>query len=120
MTSNPAMRTSHLLLIAIAATVFAIAAAAMPGGWEAIPNITDPHVQELGSWAVAEHTKATNERLTFVKVVSGKQQVVSGMNYRLIIETANGPTSNSMYDAVVYEQSSTKKRKLMSFTQARN
>jgi mannose/fructose-specific phosphotransferase system component IIA len=52
--------------------------------------------------------------------VSGKQQVVSGMNYRLIIETANGPTSNSMYDAVVYEQSSTKKRKLMSFTQARN
>jgi hypothetical protein len=77
----------------------------MPGGWEAIPDVMDPHIQELGSWAVAEHTKETNEGLTFIKVVSGKQQVVSGMNYRLIIEMANGPTSNSMYDVVVYEQS---------------
>jgi hypothetical protein len=92
----------------------------MPRGWEAILDVMDPHIQELGSWAVPEHTKETNEGLRLVKVVSSKQQVVSSMNYRLVIETANDPTSNSMYDAVVYEQSWTKKRKLMSFTQPRN
>jgi hypothetical protein len=114
------MRTSHLLLVATVAAIFAIAATAMPGGWESIMDVMDLHIQELGSWVVLEHTKETNEGPTLVKVVSGKQQVVSGMNYRLVIETANDPTSNSMYDAVVYEQSWTKKCKLMSFTQPRN
>ncbi|GJN08698.1 hypothetical protein PR202_ga26650 [Eleusine coracana subsp. coracana] len=117
--------TTNLLLIAIAiaAAVSALAApaaAGLVGGWQPIPDINDPHVQELGSWAVAEHTKVANERLQFVKVVSGEQQVVSGMNYRLVIDAANQLAGRDFrYDAAVYEQSWTNTRKLVSFTQER-
>jgi hypothetical protein len=115
------MRTFHVLL-AVAAAVSALAApvaAGLAGGWQPIADINDQHVQELGSWAVTEHTKVANERLTFVRVVSGEEQVVSGMNYRLVIDAVNDLAGKVFsYDAVVYEKSWTNTRNLVSFTQA--
>ncbi|GJN30667.1 hypothetical protein PR202_gb18992 [Eleusine coracana subsp. coracana] len=115
--------TTNILLLAIAATVSAFAASAaagLVGGWQPIPDINDPHVQELGLWAVAEHIKVANERLQFVKVVSGEQQVVSGMNYRLVIDAMNQLVGQDFrYDAAVYEQRWTNTRELVSFTQDR-
>ncbi|TVU47967.1 hypothetical protein EJB05_07585, partial [Eragrostis curvula] len=112
------MRTTFLFL-AIAAVVSTVAA--IPGGWGPIPaaEINDPHIQELGSWAVAEHLKVANERLRFVRVVSGEAQVVAGMNYRLVIDALNLLAGKDfMYNAVVYERSWTNTRMLVNFTQA--
>ncbi|TVU47966.1 hypothetical protein EJB05_07584, partial [Eragrostis curvula] len=104
------MKTILLLLVAIAAVVSTVAA--IPGGWGPINDINDPHIQELGSWAVKEYTEHVNDLLKFVKVVSGEAQVVSGMNYRLVIDALDMRGKDVMYNAVVYEQSWTKKRKL--------
>lgn len=113
------MRTS-LLVAAVAAVVCAVATptAAIPGGWAPITDINDPHVQELGGWAVAEHVKKANDGLKFSKVVSGDQQVVSGINYRLVIDALSRDGKGASYKALVYEQNWTNTRRLLSFEPA--
>ncbi|CAL4929730.1 unnamed protein product [Urochloa decumbens] len=123
------MRTCSLLLVAIAAAAVLAAAATSPaatakndglvGGWGAIPDVEDAHVQEIGAWAVAEHVKRANDGLRFGRVASGEQQVVSGMNYRLDIVAVNLAGQNATYNAVVYEQIWTNTRKLRSFDRAK-
>ncbi|KAL6867624.1 hypothetical protein ACP4OV_015648 [Aristida adscensionis] len=112
------MRTSHLLLaaVAVAAAVCAAAppAAAMPGGWAPIADVNSPHIKDLGAWAVAEHVKRANDGLQFRRVVSGEQQVVSGTNYRLAIVAANLAGEEVPCTAVVYEEW-TNTRQLLSF-----
>uniref|UniRef100_A0A0D9WYJ1 Cystatin domain-containing protein n=1 Tax=Leersia perrieri TaxID=77586 RepID=A0A0D9WYJ1_9ORYZ len=116
------MTTSGLLLAALAIVAICAAAAApsvmvadVVGGWSPIEDINDPHIQELGEWAVSEHNKvSTTSVLTFSKVTSGEQQVVSGMNYRLFIAASTSNDTNGSYVAVVFEQAST--RKLVSFS----
>ncbi|CAL4931814.1 unnamed protein product [Urochloa decumbens] len=88
------------------------------GGWKPIKDASDPHIQELGGWAVAEHVKKANDGLRFGKVVSGEEQVVSGMNYKLVIEATNGDGKSGTYGAAVYEQEWTKTRQLLSFEPA--
>ncbi|KAL6648590.1 hypothetical protein ACP70R_012814 [Stipagrostis hirtigluma subsp. patula] len=116
------MRTGLLLLL-LAAAVYAAAtpaAALMPGGWAPIPDANDAHIRELGEWAVAEHEKRANDGLRFGSVVSGEQQVVSGMNYRLVIDAVNLAGQHVRYNAAVYEQTWTNTRKLESFDKAAN
>lgn len=84
------------------------------GGWRPIKDVSDPHIQELGRWAVLEYVKRANDGLAFVKVVRGEEQVVAGTNYRLVIEATNGAGKSAAYVAVVYEALSTA-RKLLSF-----
>ncbi|XBI10996.1 hypothetical protein VPH35_138145 [Triticum aestivum] len=100
------MRTS-LLLVAIATIVHVVATptTAIPGGWFKIKNIADPHIQELGK---------------FVKVVSGEEQIVNGINYRLIIDALRLDGSHGTYKAVLFEKDSSnpKTRKFISFTPA--
>ena len=88
------------------------------GGWRLIKDVKDPHIQELGGWAVSEHVRQANDGLRFGRVVSGDEQVVSGMNYMLLIEATNGAGKSATYGAAVYEQEWTKTRKLLAFAAA--
>ncbi|OEL33719.1 hypothetical protein BAE44_0005261 [Dichanthelium oligosanthes] len=68
------MRTSLLVLIAAVAIGLAAppTAAGVAGGWFPIPDINDPHVQELGGWAVSERNRRENAAIRFSRVVSGQ------------------------------------------------
>ncbi|OEL33721.1 Cysteine proteinase inhibitor 8 [Dichanthelium oligosanthes] len=92
--------------------------AGVPGGYSPIPDINDRHVQELGGWAVSEHVKKANDGLKFNKVVSGDVQVVSGLNYRLIIDASGSNGKDAKYEAVVWERDWTNTRQLLSFKPA--
>ncbi|KAF3323222.1 cysteine proteinase inhibitor 1-like protein [Carex littledalei] len=88
---------------------------AMPGGWAPIKNLTDQHVKELGAFAVSEHNKVAKDSLVFVQVVQGDQQVVAGMNYRLVLEAKDAKEVVAKYLAVVWEQPWTNSTRLTSF-----
>ncbi|KAJ9184648.1 hypothetical protein P3X46_004352 [Hevea brasiliensis] len=103
----------HCLLFALLLFA-AIASAAVLGGWQPIKNLKDPHVVEIGQFAVEEYNKRSNAHLTLVKLVKGEQQVVSGMNYRLILAVKEGKASKK-YEAVVWEKTWENFRNLTSF-----
>ncbi|KAE8689669.1 Cysteine proteinase inhibitor 1 [Hibiscus syriacus] len=86
----------------------------LPGGWSPIENITDPHVTEIAKFAVSEYNKQSKASLELVKVVKGESQVVSGMNYRLVLKAKNG-TAVKTYQAVVWEKEWQNYRSLTSF-----
>ncbi|CAA6667341.1 unnamed protein product [Spirodela intermedia] len=48
------------------------------GGYAKIKDVKDPHIKEIGKYAVSENNKQTGGNLAFVRVVSGRQQVVAG------------------------------------------
>ncbi|RCV44172.1 hypothetical protein SETIT_9G352900v2 [Setaria italica] len=118
-----------LVALAAAATVPARAALGgggggrgpLAGGWSAIQNVSDPHIQELGGWALgqAKEKQLAGAGLRFRRVVRGEQQVVSGMNYRLYVDVADAGGRSAPYVAVVYEQLWTSTRELTSFNKAR-
>uniref|UniRef100_A0ACD5XMF9 Uncharacterized protein n=1 Tax=Avena sativa TaxID=4498 RepID=A0ACD5XMF9_AVESA len=118
------MRMSLFFFLLVAgATV--LDAAAMPstaldGKWQPISNITDPHLKDLGEWAVAEHTKVYNDGLRFSKVVSGEVQIVAVLNYRLVVDALPLDGKDTMYEAEVFEQDwpTSTTRKLVSFDPA--
>ncbi|XP_010473877.1 PREDICTED: cysteine proteinase inhibitor 5-like [Camelina sativa] len=84
------------------------------GSWTPIKDAKDPHVVEIGQFAVSEYDKLTRSRLSFVKVVRGESQVVSGVNYRLLLEV-NGSDVSKNYVAVVLEKPWLKSMNLTSF-----
>ncbi|KAK9715086.1 hypothetical protein RND81_06G142600 [Saponaria officinalis] len=86
-----------LSLVAVIAT-----ASAIVGSYKPIPDLHDPHVQEIAKYAVSEH-KLTSARLEHVEIVNGESQVVAGTNYRLVISTKDGGVAEN-YEAVVYEK----------------
>ncbi|TVU47977.1 hypothetical protein EJB05_07595, partial [Eragrostis curvula] len=109
------MRISLLLIVAFAMAMYIVSTpttAGISGEWFQIPNINDPQIQELGGWTVKQHNVMTNDRLKFNGVVSGDEQVVEGMNYRLNIKTSN---PDGKYQAVVNEVVWSKTRTLLSF-----
>ncbi|KAM0907884.1 hypothetical protein ACQ4PT_015855 [Festuca glaucescens] len=118
-------KAKPLLLLALLAATLAVTAALggrgrIVGGWGPIGDVTDPHIQELGGWAVTQHAKLAGDRLQFRRVTRGEQQVVSGKNYRLFVDAVDGTGKSAPYVAVVYEQSWTRTRRLTSFKPAAN
>lgn len=73
-------------------------------------------IQGLGKWAVAEHVKQAGGGLRFSKVVLGTVQVVSGFNYRLLIQALDRGGKKDAYKVEVYEEAANEGRKLVSFT----
>ncbi|GMY36707.1 cysteine proteinase inhibitor 5-like [Fagus crenata] len=73
------------------------------GGWQPIQDISDPHVTEIGEYAVDEYNKESKSELSFVSVVKGETQVVSGTNYRLTVAAKDGDVTNN-YEAIVWEK----------------
>lgn len=72
------------------------------GGWKQIKDLST--VEDIGKYAITEHNKQSKGNLVFVKVVEGKQQVVSGIKYDLIIAAKNGGGVTKKYEAVVVER----------------
>ncbi|KAM4111860.1 hypothetical protein ACJW30_05G097300 [Castanea mollissima] len=87
----------------------------LPGGWQPIKNVTEPHVTEIGEFAVEEYNKESKSQLKFLSVVKGETQVVAGTNYRLIVATKVGGLTKN-YQAVVWEKTWEHFRNLTSFT----
>ncbi|XP_012469025.2 cysteine proteinase inhibitor 1 [Gossypium raimondii] len=84
-------------------------------GWTSIKNIKDPHVTEITEFAVDEHNTQLKGSLKLEEVVKGETQVISGINYKLVLQAKDGTADNS-YEAVVWEKAWLKFRKLTSFT----
>uniref|UniRef100_A0A0D9VR23 Cystatin domain-containing protein n=1 Tax=Leersia perrieri TaxID=77586 RepID=A0A0D9VR23_9ORYZ len=118
MTTSRLLASAAILIVA----VFAAAAAAViaVGSWDPIKDINDPHIQELGGWAVAEHVRQapSDAGLTFRKVTSGEMQEPDGTSYRLVLvaSRATGRRRDGIYAAQVLEHSDS--RKLVSFVPA--
>ncbi|KAJ4840713.1 hypothetical protein Tsubulata_018904 [Turnera subulata] len=100
------------LLLLAAATV---AYGGSLGGWEPVSN-HDPHVREVGEFAVRaynEQGKIKGAGLKFESVLKAARQLVSGHNYRLVLAAEDGGALKT-YMAVVYEKEQ-KDYKLTSF-----
>ncbi|KAL5218033.1 hypothetical protein ABZP36_018717 [Zizania latifolia] len=87
------------------------------GGWKKI-DVGNARIQELGSWAVAQHVSMAHDRLKFAKVAGGEKQVVAGTNYRLTIRATDENGEIGTYGAAIHEDASTQARKLISFVPA--
>ncbi|TVU47992.1 hypothetical protein EJB05_07611, partial [Eragrostis curvula] len=113
-TTNPAMRTRVLVVVvAMVISVIAIPTmATLEGGFQPINNVNDPHIQELGAWAVSVHNRQANAGLEFKRVIGGQYQIVSGTRYHFIIDASN---PDGKYMADVGEQEWTNTRVLFSF-----
>ncbi|KAK9105412.1 hypothetical protein Scep_022256 [Stephania cephalantha] len=86
---------------------------ARDGGWQDV-NPKDPHIVEIGRYAVDEHNKEANKSMKLKSVVKGESQVVAGVNYRLIVAAAHLKNVHN-YQAVVYERAWEGFRNLTSF-----
>ncbi|KAK9221286.1 hypothetical protein WN944_009712 [Citrus x changshan-huyou] len=60
-------------------------------------------IVNLARFAVDEHNKKQNSNLQFVKVVSAKQQVVSGTLYDITLEAVEGG-QKKLFEAKVWEK----------------
>ncbi|XP_022738234.1 cysteine proteinase inhibitor 5-like [Durio zibethinus] len=83
----------------------------LAGGWQPIKNINDPHVRDVAEFAVSEYNQQSKASLKLKSVVKGEMQVVSGINYKLVVES----TDDKDYEAVVWEKANGKSRSLTSF-----
>jgi hypothetical protein len=85
-------------------------------GLSPIPDVGTADIQKLGAWALgkAKERRLASNGLRFRRVVRGEQQVVAGMNYRLVVDAAYPSGRSAQYVAQVY-QSFTSTRKLTSF-----
>ncbi|KAJ1291554.1 hypothetical protein BS78_02G324300 [Paspalum vaginatum] len=96
-----------------------------------IPDINDPHIQEVGRFAVTEHVKEANDGIKFKKVVSGDMENDSSgasfnraesdkvlTMYTLVIDASKSDGKDAQYKAVVYERSWWKGLTLLSFRPA--
>ena len=105
-----------LSLVAVAATTAsaALGGGGRVGGYSPIENLNDQHLVEIAQFAVDQYNKQNGAHLQLVKIVKAEQQVVSGMNYRLVIEAKDGGAERN-YQAIVYEKPWQKIRQLTSF-----
>ncbi|KAL0877745.1 hypothetical protein Bca101_027451 [Brassica carinata] len=75
------------------------------GGWHSIKDIKDPCLVVIAEFAISEYNKHKNLRLKLQKIVSGDEQFVGGINYRLVLNVTDGCKEGSMiYEAEVFEQ----------------
>ncbi|CAA7399319.1 unnamed protein product [Spirodela intermedia] len=85
------------------------------GIYEPIEHPEDAHIQTLAKFAVRRHIKNSGEMLVLTRVLSGQQQVVKGMNYRLVIGAEGDSGAEDLYLAVVYETAWNNYRELTAY-----
>nr|QOL01237.1 putative extracellular protein TR9_044 [Trebouxia lynnae] len=79
----------------------------------------DARVQEVAQFAVKQIGEKTSKKLDLVKINSAQKQVVAGLNYVLVIETA-AQSKKETYEAHVYEPLGNQPLKLTSHKQIDN
>ncbi|WOK92405.1 hypothetical protein Cni_G01096 [Canna indica] len=65
-------------------------------------DVNDSHIHEIAVFAINEYNKQESKNLTLIRVESGEQQVVAGMNYRLRLLVNDGCWT-AKYEAIVFE-----------------
>ncbi|KAI3434182.1 Cystatin domain-containing protein, partial [Psidium guajava] len=103
-----------LLLLLQVSAAGAARTGALVGGWQPIKNLSDPYVREIAEFAVKAHNDDAKTGLVLKKVVKGETQVVSGTNYRLVVEVEDGADTRS-FEAVVWDKPWEHFRRLSSF-----
>ncbi|KAK9089830.1 hypothetical protein Scep_028912 [Stephania cephalantha] len=68
------------------------------GGFKLV-DPRDPHIVEIGRYAVDQYNKQAHKSLVFKSVIQAQVQIVNGRNYKVTIRVADGGT----YEALVYE-----------------
>ncbi|KAK9089826.1 hypothetical protein Scep_028908 [Stephania cephalantha] len=68
------------------------------GGFKLV-DPRDPHIVEIGRYAVDEYNKQAHKSLVFKSVIQAQVQIVNGRNYKVTIRVADGGT----YEALVYK-----------------
>ncbi|CDJ26341.1 hypothetical protein CFC21_043096 [Triticum aestivum] len=111
------MRTGILIIIIFATIVVAYPfATSAEEEWYPIGDPdNEPHVQELGGWAVAEHVKQAHDGLKFINVVSGAEANAAGVKYRLDIKALKNNGQPGAYRAILLEEVRDNERTLISF-----
>ncbi|KAL8469148.1 hypothetical protein ACS0TY_032110 [Phlomoides rotata] len=105
-----------VLVLALPILGAAVGRSPLVGGWRPIADPNAPEVVKIAKFAVDQHNKEAKTSLVFEKVVKGEQQVVAGVNYRLVISAAEGrAAAPKTYKAVVYSRSWENYQKLISF-----
>jgi cystatin-C len=89
-----------ILLFVVLLASTAVRNQAIPGGWEPIKDIDDPHVTEIANYAVTEHDKQTGLKLKLEKVISGETKIVNGIIYCLNISASD----SNKYNVAVLER----------------
>ncbi|KAF2601088.1 hypothetical protein F2Q70_00026265, partial [Brassica cretica] len=60
------------------------------GDWGPNKDLKVPHVIKIGQFAVNEYNIHSKSEQKFVNIVRGEFQVVSGVNYMLVVEANDG------------------------------
>ncbi|KAL3742272.1 hypothetical protein ACJRO7_017709 [Eucalyptus globulus] len=92
----------HIILLLLFLAVLPLSAIADLGQpWKPIPDVSDPHIQSIGKFAVAEFNRQRNTDLIFKSVLSGKVAAIRETRYLLHLAVEwEEPTC---YDALVLE-----------------
>lgn len=73
------------------------------GNWRPIHNLKDREVVMAAKFAVMKYNKQVNRNLTFVAVVKGREQLVKGLNFQLVISAKDGVAAHPKnYSAFVW------------------
>ncbi|KAF2539291.1 hypothetical protein F2Q68_00020440 [Brassica cretica] len=116
-------KTTFILFFPLVLCSLYVSQAARTGGWSPTSDVKNAHIVEIGEFAVSEYNKQSKSGLKFVEVVSGKSQIVAGMNYRLIAPANEGVAiagngESKKYEAIVWEKPWLKSMNLTSFKPA--
>jgi len=120
------MRVNSLALLLLASLLIVLpslcSASRLKGGydpefgrWTPIEDPNDPHIVEIGRYAVSQHNRVTNSKLEFCRVISGQTlNLVVGTWYKLVIEAKDGDKVGN-YEALVWEKGGEKLVEVTSF-----
>ncbi|XP_022156941.1 cysteine proteinase inhibitor 5-like [Momordica charantia] len=89
------------------------------GDYETIKDVNDPFIHEIGRYACIEYNRIHRNDSKFTphvyeNVVEGKEAVVAGTNYKLVLKITINKQSHN-YEVIVYDRPWDSHRELTSF-----
>ncbi|KAL9669756.1 hypothetical protein QQ045_007305 [Rhodiola kirilowii] len=69
-----------------------------PGQMIVIEDTNAPEILEVVNFAMNEHERLSQQRLTLIKVVKGAYQVVSGIEYYIVLEAKGMATKDESHN----------------------
>ncbi|XP_075481323.1 cysteine proteinase inhibitor 5-like [Primulina tabacum] len=112
-----APKSLSLLVVVCSILLASASTEASMDGWQTISNLKDPKVVEIAEFAVKQHNMKVKIMLRLVSVIKGEIQIVTGVNYKLVISATDAlaKMTESNYQVVVWDKPWMKERNLTSF-----